>query len=167
MPRAYFCLFAHCASPIIVGTKRQRNSMGQSSLGPCLARPLDHLPARHTIPNDEFVLVDPPLRVHCPYRIDCLPVRRSYTSFPSLFSGPPDACRQITKILVRCAKPVSVKFAWSDNFHTSLRKTSSSREQAYFRNPPLAVASACAALSRSPRWLWSIPGTYRDRNATM
>jgi hypothetical protein len=38
---------------------------------------------------------------------------------------------------------------------------------AYLRNPPLAVASACAALSRTPRSAYTVVGGIWERNATM
>ena len=42
-----------------------------------------------------------------------------------------------------------------------------STRDAHLRKPPLAMASAWAALSSSPRWLYSVLGLICERNATM
>lgn len=131
------------------------------------ACPLDQVPARHAVSDDEPVLVDPPLGVHGSHRLDGLLVRGPGASPAGVFSAAPDAGRQVAEIPVGRPKPVPAGIATfvslggqgASEGRGVTRETRHRRERerkeerAYLRKPPLAVASACAALSRSPRWL--------------
>lgn len=70
------------------------------------ACPLDQVPARHPVSDDEPVLVDPPLSVHGADGLDGLLVSRPGASLAGVFPAAPDARRQVAEIPVGCPKPI-------------------------------------------------------------
>lgn len=75
------------------------------------ACPLDHLPARHAVSDDEPVVVDLPLGVHGAHSLDCLLVRRPRLSFARVVATAPDAGCQVAEIPVGCPEPIPASVA--------------------------------------------------------
>jgi len=75
------------------------------------ACPLDEVPARPAVSDNEPVLVDPPLGVHGAHSLDGLLVRTPGASLAGIFPAAPDACRQVAEIPVGCPEPIPANIA--------------------------------------------------------
>lgn len=110
--------------------------------------PLRNLPFINIIGDGQTMLINLPVSVQRSCRHGGFSMRRPPAPGNGILSTSPEARSQVRQLRVWAAEPVSRTRERSDITILSILR---GLEETYLRKPPLAIASAWAALSSSPR----------------